>query len=34
VQKVVCFDFLERLAMLPADRLVAVENGLRLVLDL
>ena len=34
VQKVVCFDFLERLAMLPTDRLVAIENGLRLVLDL
>jgi mRNA-degrading endonuclease toxin of MazEF toxin-antitoxin module len=34
VQKVVRFDFLERLTMLPVKQLVEIENGLRLVLDL
>ncbi len=34
VQKVVRFDFLERSAVLPAEPLAAVEDGLRLVLDL
>ena len=34
IQKVICFDFVERLSMLPADRLAAVDDGLRLVLEL
>lgn len=34
VQKVLGADFLERLRALPADRLSAVGDGLRLVLDL
>ena len=34
VQKVLRLDFLERLGMLPADRLTALDDGLRLVLDL
>jgi mRNA-degrading endonuclease toxin of MazEF toxin-antitoxin module len=34
VQKVLRVDFLERLNALPGDRVDAVANGLRLVLDL
>lgn len=34
VQKVLRLDFVERLATLPAERMTAVGNGLRLVLDL
>jgi mRNA interferase MazF len=34
VQKVLRSDFVERLGTLPADRLTALSNGLRLVLDL
>jgi mRNA-degrading endonuclease toxin of MazEF toxin-antitoxin module len=34
VQKVLRSDFVERLGMLPADRLTALGEGLRLVLDL
>jgi mRNA-degrading endonuclease toxin of MazEF toxin-antitoxin module len=34
VQKVLRADFLETLGRLPADRLAAVADGLRLVLDL
>jgi mRNA-degrading endonuclease toxin of MazEF toxin-antitoxin module len=34
VQKVVRLDFVERLCLLPTQRLVAVSEGLRLVLDL
>lgn len=34
VQKVLRLDFLDRLGSLPADRLAAVGDGLRLVLDL
>jgi mRNA interferase MazF len=34
VQKVLRLDFVERLATLPAERMAALGNGLRLVLDL
>ncbi len=34
VQKVLRADFMERLSVLPGDRLSAVGDGLRLVLDL
>jgi mRNA-degrading endonuclease toxin of MazEF toxin-antitoxin module len=34
VQKVLSMDFLERLAMLPSDRMTSLNDGLRLVLDL
>ena len=34
VQKVIRSDFLERLGVLPAERLSALDDGLRLVLDL
>ncbi len=34
VQKVLRSDFLERLAMLPPDRVASIANGLRLVLHL
>jgi mRNA interferase MazF len=34
VQKVLRTDFVERLGALPADRLAALGEGLRLVLDL
>ena len=34
VQKVLRFEFIERLGALPADRLAAVSAGLRLVFDL
>ncbi len=34
VQKVIRLDFMERLGTLPAARLAAVADGLRLVLDL
>ncbi len=34
VQKVLLPDFLERLRLLPSERLEAVSDGLRLVLDL
>jgi len=34
VQKVLRSDFLERLGLLPADRVSALDDGLRLVLDL
>lgn len=34
VQKVVRRDFVARLGALPADRLAAVDDGLRLVLEL
>lgn len=34
VQKVLRSDFVERLSTLPADRLIALGDGLRLVLDL
>jgi mRNA-degrading endonuclease toxin of MazEF toxin-antitoxin module len=34
LQKVIRADFVERLSALPGDRLAAVADGLRLVLDL
>jgi mRNA-degrading endonuclease toxin of MazEF toxin-antitoxin module len=34
VQKVLLLDFMERLGALPAGRLSAIADGLRLVLDL
>lgn len=34
VQKVLKGDFVERVALLPADRVDAIRDGLRLVLDL
>lgn len=34
VQKVIRTDFLERLGQLPPDRIVLLDEGLRLVLDL
>jgi mRNA interferase MazF len=34
VQKALRDDFVERLGALPVDRLAAIEDGLRLVLDL
>jgi mRNA interferase MazF len=34
VQKVLRPDFVERVGLLPADRLAVVNDGLRLVLDL
>jgi mRNA-degrading endonuclease toxin of MazEF toxin-antitoxin module len=34
VQKVLRLDFQERIATLPADSLAALDDGLRLVLDL
>lgn len=34
IQKVLRLDFLERLSSLPKDELAAIEDGMRLVLDL
>jgi mRNA interferase MazF len=34
VQKVLSIDFLERVGVLPTQRLTAITDGLRLVLDL
>jgi hypothetical protein len=34
IQKVLRVDFVERLARLPRERLGAIDDGLRLVLDL